>query len=55
MPSFQKIGGLLTNSMAVDIAALHAAVIAINQAINKHVRYKNNRTFVFDLSKSIFI
>lgn len=38
MPSFQKIGGLLTNSMAVDIAALHAAIIAINQAINKNVR-----------------
>nr|XP_050869767.1 ras GTPase-activating-like protein IQGAP1 isoform X2 [Vespula vulgaris] len=36
MPSFQKIGGLLTNSMAVDIAALHAAIIAINQAINKN-------------------
>ncbi|KAG7199806.1 hypothetical protein KM043_000468 [Ampulex compressa] len=33
MPSFQKIGGLLTNSMAVDAAALHAAVIAVNQAI----------------------
>ncbi|KAI4496958.1 hypothetical protein M0802_007906 [Mischocyttarus mexicanus] len=35
MPSFQKIGGLLTNSIAVDIAALHAAVIAINEAITK--------------------
>ncbi|KAK2582629.1 hypothetical protein KPH14_004911 [Odynerus spinipes] len=35
MPSFQKIGGLLTNSMAVDAAALHAAVIAINQVITE--------------------
>ncbi|XP_015122620.1 ras GTPase-activating-like protein IQGAP1 [Diachasma alloeum] len=33
MPAFQKIGGLLTNSMAGDTAALHAAVIAINQAL----------------------
>lgn len=34
MPAFQKIGGLLTNSMAGDTAALHAAVIAINEAIS---------------------
>ncbi|XP_067211920.1 ras GTPase-activating-like protein IQGAP1 isoform X1 [Linepithema humile] len=33
MPAFQKIGGLLTNSIATDTAALHAAVIAINQAV----------------------
>ncbi|XP_043257073.1 ras GTPase-activating-like protein IQGAP1 [Colletes gigas] len=35
MPSFQKIGGLLANSMETDAATLHAAVIAINQAITK--------------------
>ncbi|KAL6436488.1 hypothetical protein ACFW04_004757 [Cataglyphis niger] len=33
LPPFQKIGGLLTNSIATDTAALHAAVIAINQAL----------------------
>ncbi|XP_012270076.1 ras GTPase-activating-like protein IQGAP1 [Orussus abietinus] len=33
MPAFQKIGGLLTNNMAGDTAALHAAVIAINQTL----------------------
>ncbi|XP_020296828.1 ras GTPase-activating-like protein IQGAP1 isoform X2 [Pseudomyrmex gracilis] len=33
LPAFQKIGGLLTNSIATDTAALHAAVIAINQAV----------------------
>ncbi|XP_058789628.1 ras GTPase-activating-like protein IQGAP1 isoform X2 [Phymastichus coffea] len=33
MPAFQKIGGLLTNSMSGDTAALHAAVIAINQSL----------------------
>ncbi|CAK9799762.1 Ras GTPase-activating-like protein IQGAP1 [Anthophora plagiata] len=35
MPSFQKIGGLLANSMETDAATLHAAVIAINQAITE--------------------
>ncbi|KAL6266711.1 hypothetical protein P5V15_003547 [Pogonomyrmex californicus] len=33
MPAFQKIGGLLTNSIATDTVTLHAAVVAINQAI----------------------
>ncbi|XP_031782642.1 ras GTPase-activating-like protein IQGAP1 [Nasonia vitripennis] len=33
MPAFQKIGGLLTHSMAGDHAALHVAVIAINQSL----------------------
>ncbi|XP_076245101.1 ras GTPase-activating-like protein IQGAP1 [Calliopsis andreniformis] len=36
MPSFQKIGGLLANCMETDAATLHAAVIAINQAINEN-------------------
>lgn len=39
MPSFQKIGGLLTNSIATDTAALHAAVIAIDQAVIENVMY----------------
>ncbi|KAJ8679150.1 hypothetical protein QAD02_014937 [Eretmocerus hayati] len=33
MPAFQKIGGLLTDNMEGDAAALHASVIAINQCI----------------------
>ncbi|XP_023246515.1 ras GTPase-activating-like protein IQGAP1 [Copidosoma floridanum] len=33
MPAFQKIGGILTNCMEGDIAALHAAVITINQSL----------------------
>lgn len=37
MPAFQKIGGLMTNSMAGDTAALHAAVIAINQTLTSQV------------------
>ncbi|KAH0541195.1 hypothetical protein KQX54_021250 [Cotesia glomerata] len=39
MPSFQKIGGLLLNSMAEDTAALHAAVIAINQVLTTFDRH----------------
>ncbi|XP_069348349.1 ras GTPase-activating-like protein IQGAP2 isoform X1 [Eulemur rufifrons] len=37
MPSFSKIGGILANELSVDEAALHAAVIAINEAIEKRV------------------
>lgn len=37
MPSFQKIGGLLTNNMSGDTAALHAAVIAVNQTLSNKV------------------
>lgn len=37
MPAFSKIGGILANELSVDEAALHAAVIAINDAIDKGV------------------
>ncbi|XP_025962451.1 ras GTPase-activating-like protein IQGAP2 isoform X6 [Dromaius novaehollandiae] len=37
MPSFSKIGGILASELSVDEAALHAAVIAINEAIEKRV------------------
>lgn len=37
MPAFQKIGGLLTNSITTDAATLHDAVIAINQAVTDNV------------------
>lgn len=37
MPAFQKIGGLLTNSITTDTATLHDAVIAINQAVIDNV------------------
>nr|CAB3256707.1 IQ motif containing GTPase activating protein homolog [Phallusia mammillata] len=33
MPQFHKIGGILANELSVDEAALHAAVIAINEAL----------------------
>jgi Ras GTPase-activating-like protein IQGAP1 len=35
MPQFRKIGGILANEMPVDEAALHAAIIAINDALDK--------------------
>ncbi|OWK52036.1 ras GTPase-activating-like protein IQGAP1 [Lonchura striata] len=37
MPAFSKIGGILANELSVDEAALHAAVIAINEAIERQV------------------
>ncbi|XP_051038963.1 ras GTPase-activating-like protein IQGAP2 [Phodopus roborovskii] len=37
MPAFSKIGGILANELSVDEAALHAAVIAVNEAIEKGV------------------
>lgn len=35
MPAFSKIGGILANELSVDEAALHAAVIAINDAVER--------------------
>jgi len=38
MPAFQKIGGLLINSITTDTATLHDVVIAINRAVIDNVR-----------------
>ncbi|XP_067087113.1 ras GTPase-activating-like protein IQGAP2 isoform X3 [Osmerus mordax] len=35
MPTFSKIGGILANELSVDEAALHAAVFAINEAVER--------------------
>ena len=37
MPHFGKIGGILANEMSDNDAALHAAIVAINDAIEKGV------------------
>ncbi|RUS77832.1 hypothetical protein EGW08_014406 [Elysia chlorotica] len=37
MPAFSKIGGILANELSVDDAALHAAIIAINEAIDQKI------------------
>ncbi|XP_053155851.1 ras GTPase-activating-like protein IQGAP2 isoform X2 [Hemicordylus capensis] len=44
MPSFNKIGGILASELSVDEAALHAAVIAINEAIEKGVADQTIKT-----------
>ncbi|XP_060617620.2 ras GTPase-activating-like protein IQGAP2 isoform X1 [Anolis sagrei] len=44
MPSFHKIGGILASELSVDEAALHAAVIAINEAIEKGVADQTIKT-----------
>lgn len=35
LPAFSKIGGILANEMPVDEAALHAAILAINDSIER--------------------
>nr|XP_061803799.1 ras GTPase-activating-like protein IQGAP2 [Nerophis lumbriciformis] len=35
MPAFSKIGGILANELSVDEASLHAAVFAINEAVDR--------------------
>ncbi|NWY73393.1 IQGA3 protein, partial [Erithacus rubecula] len=37
LPAFSKIGGILANELSVDEAAVHAAVLAINQAVDQGV------------------
>uniref|UniRef100_A0A8C5U161 IQ motif containing GTPase activating protein 3 n=1 Tax=Malurus cyaneus samueli TaxID=2593467 RepID=A0A8C5U161_9PASS len=37
LPTFSKIGGILANELSVDEAAVHAAVLAINQAVDQGV------------------
>uniref|UniRef100_A0A4W3GVR8 IQ motif containing GTPase activating protein 2 n=1 Tax=Callorhinchus milii TaxID=7868 RepID=A0A4W3GVR8_CALMI len=44
MPAFSKIGGILANELSVDEATLHAAVIAINEAISQGVANETLRT-----------
>lgn len=37
LPQFGKIGGILASELPVDEAALHAVVIAVNEAVEKGV------------------
>nr|CAD7568265.1 unnamed protein product [Timema californicum] len=50
MPAFQKIGGILTNDMAGDSSALHAAVMDINEALDKQ---SMNDSYVADMYDEI--
>ncbi|XP_004480659.2 ras GTPase-activating-like protein IQGAP3 isoform X1 [Dasypus novemcinctus] len=37
LPAFSKIGGILANELSVDEATVHAAVLAINEAVERGV------------------
>ena len=39
LPQFGKIGGILASELPVDEAALHAVVIAVNEAVEKGVSH----------------
>jgi hypothetical protein len=43
MPQFRRIGGMLADEVPIDDAALHAAILAINEALDNQVN-----TQVFD-------
>lgn len=59
MPAFSKIGGILANELSVDEAALHAAVIAINEAIDHRdpegtmTAMKNPNAMLVNLDKGL--
>ncbi|XP_053317929.1 ras GTPase-activating-like protein IQGAP1 [Spea bombifrons] len=58
MPAFGKIGGILASELSVDEAALHAAVIVINEAIDRRVAadtftaLKNPNAMLVNLNES---
>ncbi|XP_060057602.1 ras GTPase-activating-like protein IQGAP3 [Erinaceus europaeus] len=37
LPAFSKIGGILANELSMDEAAVHAAVLAINEAVERGI------------------
>ncbi len=37
LPQFRRIGGMLADEVPVDAAALHAAIIAINEALDQNL------------------
>ncbi|XP_070822093.1 ras GTPase-activating-like protein IQGAP3 [Chaetodon trifascialis] len=59
MPAFNKIGGILANELSVDEAAVHAAVIAINEAVDRgHVEVtaqalRNPNALLCDLQEAL--
>ncbi len=36
LPQFRRIGGMLADEVPIDAAALHAAIIAINEALDQN-------------------
>ncbi|XP_013918390.1 PREDICTED: ras GTPase-activating-like protein IQGAP1 [Thamnophis sirtalis] len=61
MPAFGKIGGILANELSLDEAALHAAVIAINEAIDRQIpsetfsAMKNPNAMLVNLDESLVL
>ncbi|XP_075934586.1 ras GTPase-activating-like protein IQGAP3 [Anarhichas minor] len=59
MPAFSKIGGLLANELSEDEAAGHAAVIAINEAVDRgHLEVtaealRNPNALITDLQEAL--
>ncbi|XP_041843644.1 ras GTPase-activating-like protein IQGAP3 isoform X2 [Melanotaenia boesemani] len=59
MPAFNKIGGILANELSVDEAAVHAAVVAINEAADRGVvdatakALKNPAALLSDLQEAL--
>ncbi|KAM6936029.1 ras GTPase-activating-like protein IQGAP3 [Lycodopsis pacificus] len=59
MPAFNKIGGLLANELSEDEAAGHAAVIAINEAVDRgHLEVteealRNPNALITDLQEAL--
>ncbi|XP_035770175.1 ras GTPase-activating-like protein IQGAP3 [Neolamprologus brichardi] len=59
MPAFNKIGGILANELSVDEAAVHAAVVAINEAVDQGdvgvtaVALRNPAALLTDLQEAL--
>ncbi|KAK2707604.1 ras GTPase-activating-like protein IQGAP1 [Artemia franciscana] len=61
IPQFQKIGGLLANELPVDEATLHAAILAVNEALNSEEKsesevlavFQNPSAHLFDVRPSL--
>ncbi|XP_037640441.1 ras GTPase-activating-like protein IQGAP3 isoform X2 [Sebastes umbrosus] len=59
LPAFNKIGGILANELSVDEAAVHAAVIAINEAVDRGqvevtaTALKNPNALLSDLQEAL--
>ncbi|KAL4646730.1 ras GTPase-activating-like protein IQGAP3 [Arapaima gigas] len=61
MPAFSKIGGILANELSVDEAAVHAAVIAINEAVERGIlevtaqALRNPNAMLVDLQEPLMV
>ena len=47
LPQFRRIGGMLADEVPIDAAALHAAIIAINEALEENSPGKFNSFFTY--------